>query len=180
MSKEHSQQKNVRFKGVKQHAKKALWPAVIGAGVLFPATIYAQTAATDGTHERSAEISHFLDNHPSEIIEGIAMAAGVALTINGHLAGEKWDEKKLHALRVAGPALLTAAAGSAFIDSQMSINYAIPTGLAFAGFYTTAVTNAVSTFERTKDKDLRISVLAASSTIAGLGAAIVLAATEKL
>jgi hypothetical protein len=180
MSKEHSQPKYEKLDRVKKSSKKLLWPAVIGAGVLFPSAVFTHTAATEGMQRRSEEISHFLDNRPAEIVEGVAMAAGVALTINGYLAGEKWDEKKLHALRVAGPALLTAAATTAFVDSQTSINYAIPTSLAFAGLYTTAVINTVSIFERTKDLPLRTSALVAGSTIALLGATIVLAATEKL
>lgn len=180
MSIEQKQQKNVRFEGIKKTARKAAIPALVGAGILFPTAVYTDSALDESPQKRSEEISDFLDNRQTEIVEGVLMTAGIALTVNGHLRGRKYDERKLHALRITGPALLTVAAGSAFINSQTTINYAIPAGLTLAGTYAIAATNIIDTFERTRDKALRTSTVAAGAGIVATGATIFLAAADKL
>lgn len=158
-------------------AKKAFLPTIVSAGILFPASIYANT---DNIGNRSEEISNFLDNKQIKIAEGVVMAAGIALALNSHFTGKKWDENRLHALRVTGPVLASAASGVGLLDSQTTINFAIPAGLALGSTYAIATTIIVAAYETTTDKKILTTAIASGATIVGLGSTIFLAACDKL
>ncbi|MDO8270107.1 MAG: hypothetical protein Q7T54_05575 [Candidatus Levybacteria bacterium] len=180
MSVELTQEKKSKFENLKKSAKKMAVPALVGAGIIFPASVYTAAAVETDPKDRSNEISDFLDNRQAEISEGVLLLSGVALTLNAYYTGKRYDEKKLHILRVAGPTLLTAAATTALIDSQTPINYAIPAGLALASTYALASTNIISTFERTRDIAIRSTTIAAGGALVAGGATIFLAAADKL
>ncbi len=160
--------------------KKVAIPAVAGVGLLLPAAVYATAAFDESPHDRSEDVADFLDNRQMETATAIIMAAGIAITLNSYFVGKRNDEPLLHALRVSGPALLTAAAGTTLVDIHTPISYAIPAGLAWAGAYTTAIDNVVNTFQGTRKADIRLSSFAANAGIAASGATIFLAAANKL
>jgi nitroreductase len=160
--------------------KKFAIPAVAGVGLLLPAAVYTTAAFDQSPHDRSEEVADFLDNRQMETATAILMAAGIAITLNSYAVGKRNDEPLLHALRVSGPALLTAAAGTTLVDIHTPISYAIPAGLAWAGAYTTALDNVVNTFQGTRKADIRLSSFAANAGIAASGATIFLAAANKL
>jgi hypothetical protein len=165
---------------IKSVGRKALVPTLVGAGTLFPAGVYINAAMDENPSSRSTEVADFLDTRQTKIAGGVLLAAGVALTLNAYATGRRYDEEKLHALRVSGPALLTAAAAAALVDTQLTMNYAIPAGLALASTYSTAATGIISTFERTRDPFIRNTSIGVSAAIATSGATIFLAAADKL
>lgn len=160
--------------------KKAAIPVIAGVGLLIPSAIYADAALEQSPQERSRDVADFLDNGEAQKATEILMAAGVAITLRSYFVGKRNDEPLLRTLRVSGPALLTAAAGAALLDSHVPINYAIPAGLAWAGAYTTAVNDTINTLQGTRKLDIGLSTLAADAGITSVGATIFLAAAGKL
>ncbi len=169
-----------RLEGVKKIPLKVAVPAIVGAGILFPSAVYTDAAFDENPQQRSEDISNFLDNRQTEIAAGVLMTAGLALTLNSYYVGRRNDERPLHLLRVSGPALLTAAAGTALVDAQTTINYAIPAGLTYASTLSIAADNIINTFQGTRRNDIRLSSLAANAGIAATGATVFLAAADKL
>lgn len=159
---------------------KVALSALAGAGILFPTAVYVDSASDQNPQERSEEVSNFINNRQSEIAEGVILSAGLAFTINAHATGKKYDEKQLHALRISGPALLTAAAGAALIDSQTAINYAIPAGFALTGTYAMAATTVINTFESTRNNLLRKTSVLSGAGLVAIGGTVFLAAANKL
>lgn len=162
---------------IKGWARKAAVPAIIGAGIAFPVGIHETSENLD---QRNEQISELLDTREAHFFEGVALIAGTAFILNSYQYGKKYDEKKLHALRLAGPILMTAAAGSAVVDSQTTIDYSIPAGLALGSSYAFAATNILSTLERTTDKKLILSSISAGLGVIGGGVTLYLAAADKL
>lgn len=160
--------------------KKVAIPAIVGVGLLIPSAIYADAALEQNPQDRSRDVADFLNNEQTQRATEVLMAAGVAITLRSYYVGKRNDESLLHALRVSGPALLTAAAGAALLDSHVPINYAIPAGLAWAGAYTTAVNDTINTLQGTRKTDIRLTTLAADAGIVSAGATIFLAAAGKL
>lgn len=159
--------------------KKVAIPTFTTIGLLLPTAVYADAALDQSPQERSKEVADFLDNNQTETAAGILMLAGVALTLHSDRVGKRNDEPGLRALRVSGPALLTAAAGSVLLNTA-EINYAIPTGLAWAGSYSLAMDNVINSLQGTRRTDIRLTSLAANAGIAASGAIPFLAAADKL
>ena len=118
--------------------KRVAIPTLTTIGLLLPTTVYADAAFDQSPQERSEDVADFLETRQAETASGIFMAAGIAITLHSYAVGRRNDEPGLRMLRTSGPALLTAAAGSALID-PLHVNYAIPAGLAWAGTYTQAL-----------------------------------------
>lgn len=179
MTSERSQAQ-ARFEKIKRIARKSALPAAISAAVLFPTAVYTDTAINEDVTRISDHLSDLSDNSTAQKLEAVAFVTGIAMTANANASAKRWDEKKLHILRVAGPSLLSAASASAFIDSQITLNYAIPAGLAYASTIAIGATNIRSTFERTRDMNIRSTTVAVNAAFMVSGAAIFLAAADKL
>lgn len=173
-------QDQTRFEKIKRIARKSALPAAIGVGILFPTAVYADTAINEEVTPISEKVSDLSDNSTAHTLEAVAIATGLAMTGSAYFTGKRWDEKRLHTLRVAGPVLLTASATATFIDSIGTINYAIPSGFAYASTIAFGATNIISTFERYRDKNIRAFSVATGAMLMTAGAAIFLAAADKI
>lgn len=161
----------------KKIVRKAAVPAIVGIGILFPSATYA---SVDDVSKRSDEISHALDSKTSQVGLEVALLSGISFSVLGYKTGKKWDEKRMHALRVLGPALASMAAGTALLDSYATIDFAIPAGLALGASYAIGATTILSSIETTTDKSIRLSAIASGTCIAATGATLFLAAADKL
>jgi hypothetical protein len=119
------------------------------------------------------DFSDFLEDKNIRILLATTAAYSVISAINAKRLGAKFDEKKLEALRVAGPALLTASVATLGIDSLTSadIDPRVPVALFTASTLFMAAHNIVNTFEREKDLKARGLALATSTALVTVGIA---------
>lgn len=119
--------------------------------------------------DKNEKISDLLDNNYARA--GLAGTLGMALgmTISAHYLGKRYDESKLHALRVVGPIVMAASASTGLLDSFITIDRHIPISLFLASTLLIASQHVINTFEHYKDRKIRTAALSTAVMLSSLG-----------
>lgn len=114
------------------------------------------------TDAKDEALHDFLASDAERIALAFAISGSLSMTANAFYLGKKYDDKKLHALRTAGPVLVTAGLSAFGVDSIYAIDRHIAPSLILAGVALSGLYNSISTFEHHRNDRIRASSVAAS------------------
>ncbi len=134
----------------------------------------------DTERTKSDEIANLLKSDETRAILIAALGLSASLTLSAHLLGRKYDENKLHTLRVCGPALMTVSAGVLLFDSYKTIDSTIPAGIFLGSAMLSAGYIVINTFQHHRDPKIRAAALSGAGFLISLGITILLAASDKI
>ena len=135
---------------------------------------------TEQTKSDEIEIANLLKSDETRAILIAALGLSASLTFSAYLLGRKYDENKLHALRVCGPALMTVSAGALLFDSYKTIDSTIPAGIFLGSVMLSAGHIVINTFQHHRDPKIRATALSGAGFLISVGITTLLAASDKI
>jgi hypothetical protein len=131
--------------------------------VVYTSSSADQTKAQELSKDEA--LHDLLEQEYMRVLLVAGFTAALAMGVDAHLHGTKYDENKMHALRVMTPALFGASMAAFGVDSMTTIDRHIPTSLLVGAAFTYSAYKVLSTFEHEGDIKTRAAAIAVSTSL---------------